>query len=145
METIGEIKKTVKLIRENMQDKEIIKIKMMKWKGYEYTIMNYILHIDIISTSSNEFSRYIDDRINPEYMLEKKEFKKEFINILKKLPKQEYDVLKLFYYEEHTLKEIGKKLEISEMKVSKLHGKAIQNLRQIYEEINPQLIKNKYR
>ena len=140
VDTIEEIKKTVKLIRENMRDKEIRKI--MIWKGYKYTIMNYILHTNIISTSSSEFSRYIDDRINPEYMLEKKEFKKEFINILKKLPKQEYDVLKLFYYEEHTLKEIGKKLGISEIKVSKTHWKAIQNLRQIYKEINPQLIKN---
>ncbi len=134
VDTIEEIKKTVKLIRENMRDKEIRKI--MIWKGYEYAIMNYILHTNIISTSSSEFSRYIDDRINPEYMLEKKEFKKEFINILKKLPKQEYDVLKLYYYEEHTLKEIGKKLGISEIKVSKTHWKAIQNLRQIYKEIN---------
>ena len=139
VETIKEIKKTAKLIRENMRDKEII-----KWR-YKHAIMSYILQANIISTSSSEFSRYIDDRINPEYLLEKKEFKKEFINILKKLPKQEFDVLKLYYYEEHTLKEIGKKLKISEIKVSKTHWKAIQNLRQIYKEINPQLIKNKYR
>ncbi|WP_432632434.1 sigma-70 family RNA polymerase sigma factor [Brachyspira sp.] len=115
VDTIEEIKKTVKFIRENMRAKETIKI--IKWKG----IMKYILHANMISTSSNEFSRYIDDRINPEYLLEKKEFKKEFINILKKLPKQEFDVLKLYYYEGLILKEIGKKLEISEIKVSKIH------------------------
>ena len=131
VETIEEIKKTIKLIREYMRAKEIIKTK----KVYQYAIMSY-LRANMISTFSNEFSRYIDYRINPEYMLEKKEFKKEFINILKKLPKQEYDVLKLYYYEEHTLKEIGKKLEISEIKASKIHSKAMQNLRQIYEKIN---------
>ena len=134
VDTIEEIKKTVKLIREYMRAKETIKI--IKWIRYKHSIMNYILHANMISTSSNEFSRYIDDRINPEYLLEKKEFKKEFINILKKLPKQEFDVLKLYYYEEHTLKEIGKKLGISEIKVSKTHWKAIQNLRQIYKEIS---------
>ena len=40
-----------------------------------------------ISKIQNEISRYIDNKITPEYLLEKEEIKKEVIDALKKVLK----------------------------------------------------------
>jgi RNA polymerase sigma factor for flagellar operon FliA len=45
------------------------------------------------------------------------------------LPYQEKVVISLYYYEELTMKEIGKVLEITESRVSQIHTKAIFHLR----------------
>jgi RNA polymerase sigma factor for flagellar operon FliA len=45
------------------------------------------------------------------------------------LPSQEKTVISLYYYEELTMQEIGKTLEVSESRVSQLHTKAIFHLR----------------
>jgi RNA polymerase sigma factor for flagellar operon FliA len=45
------------------------------------------------------------------------------------LPYQEKIVISLYYYEELTMKEIGKVLEITESRVSQIHTKAILHLR----------------
>ena len=45
-------------------------------------------------------------------------------------------VLSLYYYEELTLKEIGKILEVSESRVSQLHSRAIVNLRNAINKLN---------
>lgn len=58
--------------------------------------------------------------------LEKVEaFRKLFSNLHQK----EKDVLTLYYYEEMTLKEIAKTLELSESRVSQLHAQAVLKLR----------------
>ena len=45
------------------------------------------------------------------------------------LPHQEKVVISLYYYEELTMKEIGKVLEITESRVSQIHTKSIFHLR----------------
>ena len=95
-----------------------------------YDITEYILRFSTISL--NEISRYIENKITPEYLLEKKEIKKEVIDALKKLPQIEYKVLKLYYYKELTLKEIVNIFEVSERRVSQIHGKAMQDLKDIF-------------
>lgn len=45
------------------------------------------------------------------------------------LPEKERLVLTLYYYEELTMKEIGKVLDVSESRVCQLHGKALLKLR----------------
>ena len=79
-------------------------------------------------------SRLIYKKINPEYLIEKKEVREEIINALKKLPKKEHDVLKLYDYEGLTVKEIGKILEVPERKVGQIYGKALEDLRQIMKK-----------
>ena len=103
--------------------------KMLPRIGY-YDITEYILRFSTISL--NEISRYIENKITPEYLLEKKEIKKEVIDALKKLPQIEYKVLKLYYYKELTLKEIVNIFEVSERRVSQIHGKAMQDLKDIF-------------
>ena len=48
---------------------------------------------------------------------------------INELPEKEQKVLVLYYYEELTLKEIGKVLDVTESRVSQLHTKAITRLR----------------
>jgi len=48
---------------------------------------------------------------------------------LQELPDKEKKVLVLYYYENLTLRDIGKILEVTESRVSQLHTKAILRLR----------------
>ena len=89
-----------------------------------------ILPYSIISL--NEISRYIENKITPEYLLEKKEIKKEVIDALKKLPQREYEVLELYYYEWLTLKEISNIFRISEIRTYEIYRKAMQDLKDIF-------------
>ena len=95
-----------------------------------YDITEYILRFSTISL--NEISRYIENKITPEYLLEKKEIKKEVIDALKKLPQREYEVLELYYYEWLTLKEISNIFRISEIRTYKIYRKAMQDLKDIF-------------
>lgn len=49
--------------------------------------------------------------------------------MIKTLPEREQMILSLYYYEELTLKEIGKVLDLSESRVCQLHARAMLNLR----------------
>ena len=51
------------------------------------------------------------------------------IEAINELPDNEKKVLVLYYYEDLTLKEIGKVLEVTESRISQLHTKAIMRLR----------------
>ena len=55
--------------------------------------------------------------------------KKELTEILKELTEKERMVISLYYYEEITLKEIGKVMDVSESRVSQIHSKAVLKMR----------------
>ena len=110
----------------------------LRIKGYIYDGLREIfpplpkmIYKDI-SKIQNEISRYIENKITPEYLLEKKEIKKEVIDALKKLPQREYEVLELYYYEWLTLKEISNIFRISEIRTYKIYRKAMQDLKDIF-------------
>ena len=65
----------------------------------------------------------------PEDVLEKEELKKKIIDSLENLTEKEKSVVILYYYEEMTLKEISRVLEVSESRVSQLHTKALQKMK----------------
>ena len=67
--------------------------------------------------------------LNPDVIVEKEEMKRVIAESIRELPEKEQKVLVLYYYEELTLKEIGKVLEVTESRVSQLHTKAITRLR----------------
>ena len=67
--------------------------------------------------------------LNPETIVEKDEMKRVIAQAINELPEKEKKVLVLYYYEDLTLKEIGKVLEVTESRVSQLHTKAIMRLR----------------
>ena len=67
----------------------------------------------------------------PEQVYEKEELKNLLKESLDKLTEKERMVVVLYYYEELTLKEISSVLEVSESRVSQLHTKALQKMKQI--------------
>ena len=67
--------------------------------------------------------------LNPDIIVEKDEIKRVIIQTITELPEKEKKVLVLYYYEDLTLKEIGKILEVTESRISQLHTKAIMRLR----------------
>lgn len=65
----------------------------------------------------------------PEQALEKQEVKQMLVEALKTLTEKESSVITLYYYEDLTLKEISRILEVSESRVSQLHTKALQKIK----------------
>jgi len=86
----------------------------------DFLEQNYEIGIDVSSSSR-------DDR--PEREAELNEIRQILGDSIEKLPEKEKMVLKLYYYEELTLKEISAIMKVSESRISQLHTKAILRLR----------------
>lgn len=67
--------------------------------------------------------------IQPEEKVSKDELKKTLAEALDLLTEKEKKVIVLYYYEDMTLKEIAKILEVSESRVSQLHTKGLVKMR----------------
>ena len=65
----------------------------------------------------------------PETIVERQELKKMLAEAIDSLTENEQKVIALYYFEELTLKEISKILEVSESRVSQLHTKALKKMR----------------
>ena len=65
----------------------------------------------------------------PESVVEKGELKQMLEDSLELLTDKEKKVILLYYYEELTLKEISRVLEVSESRISQLHTKALQKMK----------------
>ena len=80
---------------------------------------------DITEDANNHSAGFV----KPEDAVEKEELKKMLAESLELLTDKEKKVILLYYYEELTLKEISEVLEVSESRVSQLHTKALQKMR----------------
>lgn len=77
-----------------------------------------------------DYSRNTTARFDsPEENIEKAELAKVLGEALELLTEKERKVVTLYYYEELTLKEISNILEVSESRVSQLHTKALQKMK----------------
>lgn len=85
----------------------------------------YIEHGSDVKVEANENSHYVQ----PDKRVERNELKEILIESLESLTEKEKKVIILYYYEELTLKEISLSLEVSESRVSQLHTKALQKMR----------------
>jgi len=65
----------------------------------------------------------------PESVMEESELKEKLQEALGLLTEKEQKVILLYYYEDLTLKEISRVLEVSESRVSQLHTKALQKMK----------------
>ncbi len=65
----------------------------------------------------------------PDKIVEKQELKDVLLKTLETLTEKEKKVIVLYYYEELTLKEISRILEVSESRISQLHTKALQKMK----------------
>lgn len=66
----------------------------------------------------------------PESAVEKQELKQKIAEAIDTLTEKERSVVLLYYYEEMTLKEISLVLEVSESRVSQLHSRSMQKLKE---------------
>ncbi|GKX65507.1 FliA/WhiG family RNA polymerase sigma factor [Inconstantimicrobium mannanitabidum] len=132
-----------KLMREPSNE-EISKELNMSFKEIG-EIENYINYISVISLENAIYSEdeevtfkgLIEDKNSPspERIYEEKEEIKLLEASINKLNERDKTVLSLYYYEELTLKEIGKVLEVSESRVCQLHSRAIANLRKEMQKL----------
>ena len=65
----------------------------------------------------------------PEAVIERQELKKMLAEAIDTLTENERKVIAFYYFEELTLKEISKILEVSESRISQLHTKALRKLK----------------
>ncbi|MCR4761943.1 MAG: FliA/WhiG family RNA polymerase sigma factor [Lachnospiraceae bacterium] len=68
--------------------------------------------------------------VRPEDAVEKEELKKTLAEALELLTEKEKRVIVMYYYEDMTLKEIAAVLEVTESRVSQLHTRALQKMKQ---------------
>lgn len=62
--------------------------------------------------------------LNPDVIVEREEMKRIIVEAINELPDREKKVLIMYYYEDMTLREIGKVLEVTESRVSQIHTSA---------------------
>ncbi|MGN0513523.1 MAG: FliA/WhiG family RNA polymerase sigma factor [Lachnospiraceae bacterium] len=86
----------------------------------EFTAAGSEVRMD--ATSNSHFEQ-------PETALEKEELKVKIAEALDSLTEKERNVIVLYYYEEMTLKEISRVLDVTESRVSQLHTKGLQKMK----------------
>jgi RNA polymerase sigma factor for flagellar operon FliA len=69
------------------------------------------------------------ETLNPDVEVERQEIRRIIIEVINELPEKEKKIVVLYHYEELTLREIGKVLDITESRVSQLHTKALLRIR----------------
>jgi RNA polymerase sigma factor FliA len=67
--------------------------------------------------------------LNPDVMVVNEEIRRVIVDAINELPEKEKKILVLYYYEDLTLKDIGRVLQVTESRVSQLHTKAVLHLR----------------
>ncbi|MEN2998124.1 MAG: FliA/WhiG family RNA polymerase sigma factor [Brevinematia bacterium] len=71
-----------------------------------------------------------DEVTNPESIVIRNEIIEKIKEAIKELPEKELQVIMLYYHEELTLKEIGAVLNVTESRVSQLHARALELLKE---------------
>lgn len=69
-----------------------------------------------------------ENQDDPSDVVDNIDQKQRLIRAIKELPEREQQVLSLYYFEELTLKEIGKVLGVSESRICQLHARAVLSL-----------------
>ena len=87
--------------------------------------------IDEISEEGRATDKGLIDYQTPEELYEKQETLEILATAINALPERERLVITLYYYEELTLKEVGRVMKIGESRVCQLHKRAVENLKNI--------------
>jgi RNA polymerase sigma factor for flagellar operon FliA len=90
--------------------------------------------------NSEPLVKYVPDapQLDPFFVFHKSEIQGIMSMAIDTLPKKERLVVSLYYYDELTMKEIGKVLGVNESRVSQLHTKAMLRLRTKLRKVNGQ-------
>ena len=122
-------------------DIEVAKSMKMPLKEY-FKILQYSTCSHPVRLEDFKNSKYSDSELNiteciadpkaksPLSILEEKDTKKSLGGLIDTLPHKEKMVLALYYYEELTMQEIGRALNITESRVCQIHGQALGKLKE---------------
>ena len=90
--------------------------------------------------NSEPLVKYVPDapQMDPFFLFHKTEIQSILGTAIDTLPKKERLVVSLYYFDELTMKEIGKVLGVNESRVSQLHTKAMLRLRTKLRKVNRQ-------
>lgn len=90
--------------------------------------------------NSEPLVKYVPDapQMDPFFVFHKSEIQGILSTAIDTLPKKERLVVSLYYFDELTMKEIGKVLGVNESRVSQLHTKAMLRLRTKLRKVNGQ-------
>ncbi|NOY52961.1 MAG: FliA/WhiG family RNA polymerase sigma factor [Deltaproteobacteria bacterium] len=104
-----------------------------------YDLISRVKGLSLISIECGDEENILNRRIfesltgdpedNPLSILKDKELKQIIARSIETLPKSEKMVVSLYYYNELTMKEIGKVLSITESRVSQIHTQAMLRMR----------------
>ena len=111
-----------------------------------YKIINRISNISMISLEQdthNSGSRHTlldrlvdEERSMPSDRLDNEELQGMISTNIERLPDKERTVISLYYFKELTMKEIGRRLNLTESRVSQIHTKAVSRLRGKLRKLN---------
>lgn len=103
---------------------------LLNWQG-QAKITNVISLDEFVEAAGEREVNIIrsDSFEQPENVAMKNEIKQQLMESLDGLTDKERKVILLYYYEELTLKEISRILDVSESRVSQLHTKALQKMK----------------
>lgn len=103
---------------------------LISWQG-QAKITNIISLDEFVEVAGEKEVNAIKSNSyeQPESIALKNEIKQQLMDSLETLTDKERKVILLYYYEELTLKEISRILEVSESRVSQLHTKALQKMK----------------
>lgn len=77
-----------------------------------------------------------NDEDKPDAVLEKKDLKEKLLSLIKELNEKERTVLSLYYYEDLNYKEIAQVLNITISRVSQIHSRVLNTLKQNLAKYN---------
>jgi len=75
--------------------------------------------------------------LSPHRLFEQGEMRDRVRVALESLPVREQKIIRLYYFEEATMKQIGRAIGVNESRVSQLHARAILRLKQVLESPKP--------
>lgn len=100
------------------------------------SVYNLISLDDYLDKNHEFVNNFADNDDMPEKSIIKDESKKTLVKLISNLTEKQQLVITLYYYEELTLKEISKVMKVSESRVSQIHSRAIQILKDKIQKDN---------
>uniref|UniRef100_N2BQ71 RNA polymerase sigma factor n=1 Tax=Eubacterium plexicaudatum ASF492 TaxID=1235802 RepID=N2BQ71_9FIRM len=102
---------------------------LMEWQS-QLKVTNVVSLNEFIEQGSEPVmdARHNSHFIQPEEQVQETELKEKLQEAMEQLTEKEKKVILLYYYEDLTLKEISKVLEVSESRISQLHTKALSKM-----------------
>ncbi len=102
---------------------------LLEWQS-QLKVTNVVSLNEFIEQGSEPVmdARHNSHFIQPEEQVQETELKEKLKEAMERLTEKEKKVILLYYYEDLTLKEISKVLEVSESRISQLHTKALSKM-----------------